>query len=79
MAVKPSEGLYFYFEKHPRPQKLCCNCTIYTFLPDQSWWGFHGFFNLFACFFKQVSFKSDCIATDGGSHYRTQEVSLALF
>lgn len=35
--------------------------------------------NLFACFFKQVSFKSGCFATDGRSHYRTPEVSLALF
>lgn len=26
--------------------------------------------SLFACFFKQVSLKSGCIATDGESHYR---------
>lgn len=61
----------------PGHKKLCCCSKIYT-LPGQSQRGFNGFFNLFACFFKQVSFKSSFIATDGESHYRTPEVSSVL-
>lgn len=72
---RSSEDLSFYFEKHPRPEKLCCYSKIYAFLPDQSWECFYG---LFACFFKQVSFISGCIATDGESPYRTPQVSLVL-